>query len=173
MKTTFFLGSALILAAAAPLYGSLPPKVVYTSPKLEIVFQHPSKFSDIRDQYQPTDSGELNILDELHRALVRDANYDVPNGDRMTMTFTDIKLAGDFEPERGPNWGNVRIIRSVYVPYFNFTYRLMDGSGRVLRHGTVHLTDLNFQDRVMLNTSDPLRYEKDILRGWMSEHAKP
>ena len=40
----------------------------------------------------------------------------VPEGDKLTITFTDIDLAGDFEPWRGPQWDEVRIVKAIYPP---------------------------------------------------------
>ena len=58
-------------------------------------------------------------------------------------------------------------MKDIYPPSFKFTYALTDGSGRVLKQGSEDIRDMNFQLRVLIDTSDPLRYEKDILTDWM------
>ena len=163
--TCLFLG-----LLALPVRADLPPQVTYTTPKLVVVFLHPGKYRDIRDQYSPTDKGELYILSQLKDALVADADHDVPVGCQLTLTFTDIKLAGDFEPWRGPMWDAVRIVKDIYYPYFRFNWKLAGPSGDILKQGSENLQDMDFQMRPVLDLSDPLRYEKDMLREWMGDH---
>lgn len=167
----FFPVFALALLAL-PLRADLPPVVSYRTPKLDLIFQNPSKFRDIRDQEPPTDKGQLNILSNLKDAIAYYASHDVPNGDHLKMTFTDIRLAGDFEPWRGPDWDQIRVVRSIWYPYFKFTWQLTGPSGQILKQGSENLQDMNFQMRPVLDLSDPLRYEKDILREWMEDHIE-
>src|ERR1700684_4034793 len=108
MKTPVLL-SALLLAAI-PLRADLPPAVSYSSSKLDVTFQEPDKFVDIRDAFQPTARGQLAILDQLHDALNNYVNRALPKGYKLEVTFTDIKLAGDYEPQHGPSWEDVRFI---------------------------------------------------------------
>lgn len=159
----------LLLATALGLVAGLPAFAATQtgSPRVEVIFDHPEKFTDIRDYYQPTEKGQQAILDQIREFLEQEGRYNVPEGYTLTITFQDIKLAGDFEPWRGPNWTDVRIIKAIYVPRFKFTYVVADKAGKVVKQGTENLTDLNFQDRVALPTDDPLRYEKSILTDWV------
>ena len=90
----------------------------------------------------------------------------VPEGDRLAITFTDIDLAGDFEPWRGPQWSGVRIVKDVYPPAFKFTYAVTDPSGRVVKGGSEDIRDGGFQFRSTIDTTDTLRYEKAVLNDW-------
>jgi hypothetical protein len=135
--------------------------------KLTVNFPGWQKYTDIQDAFQPTDRGELAILDDLHRALEADAGYLVPDGDHLTLTFSNIHLAGAFEPDRGPDWEDVRIVKDIYPPRFAFTYSLTDASGRVLKSGKENIVDLDFTQRLSLDTSDPRHYDKDLLKEWM------
>jgi len=137
--------------------------------KLTVNFPGWEKYTDIKDYFSPTDKGEQAILDELHRALDYDAGHLVPDGDHLTMTFSDIDLAGDFEPNRGPNWEDVRIVKDIYPPRFAFTWSLTDASGRVINSGQENLTDLDFMQRLTIDTTDRLHYDKAVLNDWM-EH---
>jgi hypothetical protein len=150
---------ALPLAAAKPQQSG--------ASKLTVNFPGWEKYTDIKDAFSATDRGELAILDDLHRALDYDAGYLVPDGDHLTLTFSDIDLAGDFEPGRGPNWEDVRIVKDIYPPRFAFTYSLTDASGRVLLSGKENIVDLDFNQRLSIDTSDPRHYDKDVLRDWM------
>jgi hypothetical protein len=140
--------------------------------KLTVTFVDWQKFTDIKDHYSPTDSGEEGILKELETSLQRDAKYAVPEGNHLSLTFTDIDLAGDFEPGRGPNWDDVRIVKDIYPPRFSFSYTWTDASGRVIKSGKENLVDMAFQMRLSINQSDPLHYEKDMLKDWMDRKLR-
>jgi len=164
MKTRRILATAFVLAAAFAVRSAA---AIATPPRAEIIFDHPDKFSDVRDYYIPTDKGTESILGRIREHMVNEAKYYVPAGCKLTVTFTDIHLAGDFEPWRGPQFDEIRIVKDIYPPSFKFTYTLADASGKVLKQGSENIRDINFQIRIAIDTSDPLRYEKDILDEWM------
>ncbi len=171
MRTIVF--SAGLLLAALPLRADLPPTVAYTSPKLDVTFQNPEKFLDIRDAFQPTDSGQLAILHALDEALESAVNSALPKGYKLAMTFTNIKLAGDYEPQHGPTWEDVRLIRDVYIPMMKFAFTLTDPAGKVVKSGTVNLQDQDFMMRPPIPDDGPLHYEKSMLTDWVHGNIRP
>ena len=68
----------------------------------------------------PSETSERGQLEMLRRYLTEVADSYIPDGCKLTMTFTDIDLAGDFEPWRGPQADDIRIIRDIYPPNFKF-----------------------------------------------------
>jgi hypothetical protein len=165
MKTLRLLSAALGLIAAGALRAS---DTATAAPRTEVIFDHPEKFTDVRDANTPTDKGRDHILEQLRQNLVHRTSSLVPDGYKLTVTFTDIRLAGDFEPWRGPQWDEIRIVKPIYTPFFKFSYSVTDPSGRVVKSGVEDINDLDFQDRIVLDTNDPLRYEKQILDDWAS-----
>lgn len=163
MKTLRILMAGLGMAAAL----SLRAAPAAPAGRVEVVFDHPENFTDIKDQYQPTDKGMQAIMDQIRDYIVDRASPMIPAGYRFRITFTDIDLAGEFEPWRGPRWDMVRIIRPVYPPAFKFTYAVTDPSGKVVRQGSEFVRDLSFQFRTVLDTTDALRYEKQLLNDWI------
>jgi hypothetical protein len=159
------LGIALTFAARAA-------DVPDPAPRVDVVFDHPEKFTDVKDANFPTDRGRDAILSRIRDFLVREATRYLPAGDDLTITFTDIDLAGDFEPWHGPQWDDVRVVKDVYPPAFKFTYSVTDSSGKILKQGSENIRDLNFQSRLVLDTSDTLRYEKDILKDWVRANLR-
>ena len=117
-----------------------------------------------------TDRGVQAILDQIRKFMVYKATPLIPDGYKLTFTFTDIDLAGEFEPWRGPQWDSVRIIKPIYAPAFRFEYSVSDASGRVVKHGGEFIRDMAFQFRPAMDLSDPLRYEKSILEDWLRNH---
>jgi hypothetical protein len=161
MKTLRLLSSIPGLVAALALHAAGA-----AAPRTEVIFDHPEKFTDVKDAYVPSDKGRDAILDNIRDFLVHRTEPMVPDGYRLTITFKDIDLAGDFEPWRGARYDDVRIVKAIYPPAFKFSYSVTDQSGRVVREGTEDIRDMNFQSRITINLSDPLRYEKDILDDW-------
>jgi hypothetical protein len=164
MKTSRLILAAAVLAALPAVRSSA---VETAAPRAEILFDHPEKFTDVKDFYMATDRGRDEILGRIREFMVREAAHYVPEGSKLTVTFTDIDLAGDFEPWRGPQYDEVRIVKDIYPPAFKFTYTLTDSSGRVVKEGSENIRDMNFQMRLLINSNDSLRYEKDILTEWM------
>lgn len=55
--------------------------------------------------------------------------------ERLGITVKDIDLAGRYEPERGPNFQNVRIYRDITFPPMTLSFRLLGPDGKVLIEG--------------------------------------
>jgi hypothetical protein len=162
MKPPFLLAVFLGLAAA----GS-PLARAAGSPRAEVIFDHPERFTDVKDQTEPTDKGRQAILRELTNFIVREADRRVPAGYKLTLIFSDIDLAGDFEPWRGPQFDSVRIIKPIYPPDLKFSYMLTDIAGRMVAEGEENIRDLAFDLRSPLDNQDSLRYEKGMIADWM------
>jgi len=172
MKTSTWIRSLGFAAITSMALANLPDTVVYKSPKAEIVFPHPDKYKDIKDAYMATEKGEKANLDILGNCIVEEANDRLPAGDKLTMEFTDVDLAGDFEPWRGAQADDVRIVRDLYPPDYKFTWKVTDAAGKVLKEGTEDLRDIDFQMKVSLDDSTPLKPDKAELRDWLSSHLR-
>ena len=141
--------------------------------QVEVTFQNPEKFRDIKDSSMDTEKGR-----EANLALVREyieerASRLLEPGQKLSVTITDIDLAGEYEPWRGPSAQDVRIVKSIYPPRFEMSFRVTDESGAVIKEGKSKLSDMNFQNNVhSANTSDPLRYEKRLLDDWLRREIR-
>jgi Protein of unknown function (DUF3016) len=168
MKTSHLLAAVcgLLVVGAGPAFAAT------TDARAEVVYDHPEKFTDVKDSSMPTEQGSAAILKSLREYLVHQAGFLVPEGDKLTITFTDIDLAGDFEPWRGPQFDNIRIVKAIYPPQFKFSFTLTDASGRVIREGEENLLDQAFDMRMTLDRDDPLRFEKAILQDWMRRQMR-
>jgi hypothetical protein len=166
MKPLHLLPLLLVMACGC----SLPADSASKAPsRTKVVFDHPEKFTDVRDAYVPSDSGRDAILSRLRNYLADKADMLLPEGYGLTVTFSDIDLAGDFEPWRGAQWTDVRIIKPIYPPRLVFTYSVTDPSGRVVKKGSENILDMTFQMRLLTpydTSNDTLAYEKDILNDW-------
>ena len=92
----------------------------------------------------------------------------MPEGHLLSVTFTDIDMAGDFEPWRGPRFDDIRIVKDIYPPRINLSFRLTDAEGNVVKEGTRELRDLAFMMKItMAFRDDPVRHEKALLDDWL------
>jgi hypothetical protein len=165
MKTLSRL-TLVLLGLAAPL-ALRAAEVAKASARTDVVFEQPEKFTDVKDSDFGTDKGRDAILERLRESIVERADKALPAGQKLVITFTDIDLAGEYEPWRGPQFSDVRIVKSIYPPRLKFSYKITDAAGQAVKEGNEDLRDLAFEMRLTADRQDTLRYEKDILRDWI------
>jgi hypothetical protein len=159
---------SLILAASLLAPAAV---VAYGAARITVLFEHPEKFTDVKDSFVGTDKGRDDLLGEIKQFIESRASSCMREDQCLEIKFTDIDLAGDFEPSHGPGFDRVRLMKGVYPPRLTFEFKLTDATGRVLSQGKRRLTDQTYQMRLLRPGSedDSLRYEKDLLIDWMHE----
>jgi hypothetical protein len=164
IPSLFFGALAGLAAMSAAVAAETPAK---TDARLEVVFSQPEKFTDVRDAYNGSDKGRTAILDQIRDYLVMKADYYVPAGQKLTVTFTDIDLAGDFEPWRGAEGMDIRIVKEIYPPRMDLEFQLTGANGAVIKEGKRQLRDLTFMSNLSIHQNDTLRYDKALLDDWL------
>jgi len=159
----------ILLAAAGLLSGQLfAADSKAASGQVDITFDKPENFTDVKDSYMDSEKGRDSILAEFKTYVEEYAPKFLGPGMKLAVTFTDIDMAGDFEPWRGPSAQDVRIVKAIYIPRIKLTYRVTDAGGAVVKEGKSELTDLNFQSNINpMSNSDRLHYEKRLLNDWL------
>ena len=137
-----------------------------------VAFVQPERFTDVGDREVTSPNVRAAFLRALERHLQRSAGARLVPGQTLTVTITDIDMAGAFEPWRRTGT-DVRIVREIYPPRINLTFRLTDASGATEREGARKLVGLEFLARPTLPTSDPLVYEKALLDDWLGDDLGP
>jgi hypothetical protein len=163
MKTLRFLLAVLGLASC----GALRADDTKPAHRVDVVYVNPDKFTDVRDNYFFTGIGHDEYLDTFKHHLENHEDKYIPAGEHLSLRITDIKMAGDFEPWRGPGFEEIRIIKDIYPPHVNLEFKLTDANGKVLKAGTRKISDINFLEED--NTyfpDDTLRYEKKLIDDW-------
>jgi len=175
MKTKFSVVALLLVVICAPVFPADSATPAPTGPRVEVIYVNPEKFMDVKESYMGSERERDSILSLLKDYLVERAEKMIPEGHKLAITITDIDMAGDFEPQHGPQFNDVRIVKAIYPPRVDLSFKLTDASGAVVKEGQQKLRDLNFQ---MTSTapafnSDMLRYEKAMLDNWLrSEFPK-
>lgn len=137
---------------------------------ISVRFQEPENFTDVRDSLGGPMS--QSYLDQLAKHLQTVAAGRLPAGRKLSVTFTDIDLAGDIQLGGADN---VRIVQSVHFPRMELNFILTDEQGVVRKQGDRRLRDLDFQTKLLPLTerNAPLAYDKRLLTDWVNTEFGP
>ncbi|NGZ82837.1 DUF3016 domain-containing protein [Duganella aceris] len=96
----------------------------------------------------------------------------LPAGQTLKIEVLDIDLAGRFYPRR--NGEDIRIMNGgADWPHMHLRYTL-EQDGKTLRSGDDELSNMSYQERLSGHySSDPLRYEKQMLDDWFEKKIVP
>lgn len=169
MKTKISLMVLLGLVSVGAAVAAKPDKPAAT---VDVTFVAPEKFTDVRTDYSDSEKNRDALLDQLKEHLVKIASRQIPADQRLEIKVTEVDLAGDFEPWRGPNFMDVRIVKDIYPPRVNLEFRLLGADGSVISEGKRELRDLSYLMHMSFPTSDPLRHDKEMLTNWLRQEFK-
>jgi len=168
MKIKFAMTAALFAAVCAPAFPAEATASAKPDARVDVVYVNPEKFTDVKDSQSGLDRDRDSYLELIREYLVERGALYVPEGQKLVITISDIDMAGDFEPWRGPKFDDVRIVKDIYPPRVNLSFKLTDASGTVIKEGEKQLRDLSFQmSATPAFSQDSLRYEKGMLDNWL------
>jgi hypothetical protein len=160
----------ILSLAAVGLLVSLPAIVRADPPptaQIDVSFVSPENFTDFKDSSMNTDKGREYLTSEFTKHIKKVAREYLAANTRLEIKFNDINLAGEYEPQRGPNFNDVRIMKQIYPPRAVLEFRLLGADGKVIAEGSRRLIDMNFQSNSTPFDNDPLRYDKAMLTDWL------
>ena len=162
------LPASLLALLAFAGFGSV--SALAKSPQGHVIVNYvqPEKFTDLK--YSSNGGTEPGFLDSLRDFLVTEAGKYLQPDQTLTMTITDIDMAGEI----GMNVRNsdVRVMKTSYPLRIDFSYTLTDGTGKVLKQGKEDLTEAFPATQMGPNRGDPLFYEKTKLGDWLRSTLK-
>ena len=142
--------------------------------RIEVVFDHPENFTDLKDSEFPNDRVREAYVKDLKEHLESRASRYVGEGQKLSVTITDVDMAGAFEPWRGPQFSEVRIVKDIYPPRINLSFKLTDANGMVIKEDKRQLRNMSFQmTPTFAFHNDQLRYEKELLDDWLRAEFSP
>ncbi|MFT3718583.1 DUF3016 domain-containing protein [Pseudorhodoferax sp.] len=163
-RPALLLAAALLAAcASAPPPAGAPPGAVSVS------WGDPARFTEARENPRDTPAAREAWLSDLGRHLAERAAAVLPPDEKLDVRFTDVRRAGGFEPWRGPQAADVRIVRDIYPPRIVLEFQRRAADGRVLASGQRTLRDAAFLMRPNAYPDDPLGYEKMLLDDWVRQ----
>ncbi|MGV8961061.1 MAG: DUF3016 domain-containing protein [Stenotrophomonas sp.] len=149
------------------------PRALPGNGPVQVQWNDPAQFTELRQSTNRFEAQRGDWVTQLAEYLQKSAVRQLPAGQRLDVTITDIKRAGDFEPWRGANLSDVRFIRDIYPPRITLQFKLMDANDHVISEGERKLTDNGYlMSSGMRNDTDPLRYEKRVLDDWLRSELR-
>jgi hypothetical protein len=164
--------SALLLGLVAAGLPAAPAKAEPGEAPVQrvtVIFEHPEKFTDVKDNSTDFENerGREDYLPRFQEYLEQQAEKRLAPGQKLTVIFTDIDLAGDFEPWHNVQLRDVRIVRDRYPPRLAFRFTLTDAEGKTVKEGAHRLLDGGFMLGSSSTNNDSLHYEKEMLNDWL------
>ncbi len=159
----------MMIAALVALFAisGLHAVAAQAAPRAEVTFVNPDDFSDAANAPRGSSSGLDQNLNSLRAYIVERSNLYIPEGQKLTVKVTDVDLAGEYEPWQSGRLQNIRVVKFIYAPRIELSFKLTDTDGAILKEGTRSLRDPNFMLNRRLATSDPREYEKAMLDDWL------
>lgn len=166
MKLTRGFALATVMALSA--------SPVLAKAELEIEWQNPEEFRDVK----PTSQSRKSFREQTFKKLeeyISELAEQLPDGQKLSMTVTDLDLAGEVWPASFVGYGHagseVRLVKSLYIPRMQFSYVLTDSYGKIIKQNEeVKIKDMAFQDRVnRTSRTDSLVYEKTMIKEWFAD----
>lgn len=167
------LAAASAVARTADVTDPKAPRSLPAEGAIAVSWTDPAQFSDLRQSGNRWEAKRGDWVQELAKHLRKRAGQRLPSGERLDVTITDIRRAGQYEPWRGANFGSTRIVRDIYPPRIELNFKLSSANGDVVAQGARKLTDLDFMRNASnVGSSDPLRYEKRLIDDWLNKEFK-
>lgn len=144
------------------------PRALEGDSPVQVDWTDPAQFSDLRYSRNRWEAQRGNWVNQLAEYFQDATARQLPEGERLQLTITDIKRAGEYEPWRGARSQDIRIVRDIYPPRLSFRYTRTAADGTVIDQGEEKLVDMGFMmGPTPMNSSDPLRYEKRMIDDWV------
>ena len=164
MKSTFLPRLSLCICgifASVTVLAAPPPADV------RVHYNHPQQFTEARHSFGMQRLRVDDYLKPLKAYIVERASRILAPGQRLDIEVTDVDLAGEYEPWRGPQLNDVRIVKNIYPPRIDLNFTLYGADGKVLRQGSRKLRDAAFLSRSGPTDQGSLRYEKALIDRWL------
>lgn len=145
-----------------------------TAGEVKVEYKDYKKFTDMKPANEPRGSYEKRTMasfDEIFADLAKQ----LPEGYSWSVVVTDIDLAGDVNYMFTQTGQAIRVIKDVFIPRINFSYKLLDQNKAVVaEEDELKLKDMGFMTRITnVRGNQPYEYERVMLERWFKENIQP
>jgi hypothetical protein len=139
-----------------------------------VQWNNPEKYTDIRSGDQSAEGMRKSIAKSLGGEFSGLASQ-LPPGYRLSITVTDLDLAGEVDPVELRQMHQIRVLKDIYFPRMVFDYRLTDPAGDVLlEQSGVVLNDMQYMSSMRTTRSgESFHSERKMIRDWFNERILP
>ena len=134
-----------------------------------IVWDSPEDYRDMSYRDSNTEKDRLIVMKDLEKYFVHESDNVFTEDLTLTVTITDVDLAGDFEPWR-TNVYDIRIVKSIYPARISFEYTMTSADGSIITEGSETLRDTHLIAPIHMRNDD-YPYVKDLYRSWVRKLA--
>ena len=135
---------------------------------VQVQYVHAEEFADVGNRRFSDERIRAAYLEQLRAHLAKRAAALLGAGERLSVSITELDMAGEFESWRPPS-GEARIVKDIYPPRIDLTFRLAADDGKVIKEGARGLRDPAFLAGANGYPDDPLRYEKALIDRWLEQ----
>ena len=162
---------ALVFTGAVSAHDKKNDETVTTKDgNVAVTWQSPGHYRDIESSGGIQSRFQKRLFEDLTIDLSKEAAKVLKDNQKLTLTVTDVDLAGDVRPSFGTG-SDIRVVKDIYPPRFKFSY-VVTQDGKTIAEGKESLTDLSFLDRIQPAFERPFKYETHLLNSWMEKMAK-
>lgn len=155
--------SILLLVTSASLAGAAPTVLVN--------WINSDNYRDAKDSSMDTEKGRQAVLADLQKFIEERSEKLTEAGYSLEMNVTELDLEGEYEPWHGPRFDDIRIIKEIYPARIDFTYKITDANGQVVKEGEEQLS--SFGDFPPFTTNwEQYAYTKQLLRDWLNQQRR-
>ncbi|MBY5923087.1 DUF3016 domain-containing protein [Ferrimonas balearica] len=171
MRRMIWLAIALFTGSAM---AEDAPKWPTQDGDVTVIWQEPDNYRDVKAGSGVQSRYQNHVFATLGKHLQKSIEPLLAEGETITITVTDLDLAGDVRPSFGATPNDIRIVKSVYPPRIEFSYEVKAADGSVKVVGEEKIADLGFDTRSTTRyRNDTLRYEMRMLDDWVDRTLKP
>lgn len=115
--------------------------------KVRIDFENPEKFTDFKTQINLRIKDREMLMKQLTKLMVKSVDKHISKGRKMNVTINNIDMAGTF---LNKNSDLYRVVRDSDRVLINFSYKLFDTNGQLIKKEDVNLSSRHnkFRKRV-------------------------
>lgn len=159
----FVLIPALLLIAVAG--AAAPTADAAEKPRVSVDWTDPAKFSEMQNRSTFNQTNPQVWLGEFASTIRRHAPRVLKTGQSLSVTITDVTLAGSVRS--GPTAGGVRVVGPNSPPDIKLRFTLTGADGKVIDSGDRDIGGPGFMSPNFPDNGESYRYEKRALTDWM------
>jgi hypothetical protein len=138
----------------------------------KVTWLAPEKYTDIDPGNESRDNFKQRVFKEFN-AIFSELAKELPDGDQMEITVTDLDLAGEVNRRHNRQNQDIRIVKEIYWPRIVFSYTVKNAKNELISSGKEDIKDMNFMSSIgTYSAKTSFNYEEKMLKDWFRAQQK-